>query len=70
MHSLHGSIVYYIIKVLLTDNIQLMLLMVSTLIWLRGSVARVFYCFVHRLGSYVCLVQSMAIKAMSSKFSF
>ena len=64
MYSLHGSIVYYIIKVLITDNIQLMLFKVSTLIWLRGSVATVFYCFVHRLG---CLVQSLATKSMSSK---
>ena len=66
MHSLHGSIVYYIIKVLLTDIVQLILFMVSTLIWFHGSVARVFYCFVHRLGRYVCVVQSLATKAMSN----
>ena len=42
MHSLHESIVHYIIKFPLTDNIQLMMPIVSTLIWHRGFGAIVF----------------------------
>ena len=61
------DLLFTVIKVLLTDNIQLMLFMVSTLMWLRGSVAREC-CTVSSTGSEeVCLVQSMASKAMSSK---